>query len=245
VAEPSRCPRCGTPATAAGQRSVCPACLLALALVAGEEIEPDDDPSLPGPVYRVLTVLSSEHDRTTYLAEQGGTRRLVTLDVVTIPTGSAEASLAGCRERLHALLRWRHRGVPCVIDGRLSPSGDFYVVSDHVNGQRLDRYCEARQLDWATRGRLFGAVCDTVADAHRNRVCHGRLRPDLVVAAGSGEDARTFVLGFSVTPGRVPTVAEDVAGLETVARSIGWRGGDGSPVASVDAVCEAVCRQRT
>jgi serine/threonine protein kinase len=228
------------PATGAGPRRLCPLCLLGLALDAGEEIESDDDPSLPGPVYRVLTVLSSEHDRTTYLAEQGETRRLVTLDVVTIPPAGSGDSLAGCRDRLRALMRWRHRGVPRVSDGRLSPSGDFYVVSDYVNGQRLDRYCEVRQMDSATRARLLSEVCDIIADAHRNGVCHGRLRPDLVVAVGSREEVRAIVLGFSVTPGWTPTVADDVAGLKTVARALGWRGLDGPPPTTVDAVCEAV-----
>jgi len=245
VTETSRCPQCGTISTGAGPRGLCPACLLGLAFDADAEAGPDDDPSLPGPVYRVLTVLSSDHDRTTYLGEQGETRRLVTLDVVRIPPAGFEDSLGGCQERLRTLMRWRHRGAPPVIDGRLTPSGDFCVVSDYVNGQRLDRYCEAQQLNQTVRAPLFRAVCDTIADAHRNHVCHGRLSPDLVVAAGPSEGLRTFVLGFSVTPGWTPTVADDVAGLKTVARAMGWRDVESQRRTSVDAIREAVCQGRS
>jgi hypothetical protein len=238
VSEASRCPQCGAISPGAGPRSLCPACLLGLAFVGDAGAEPDDDPSFPGPVYRVLTVLASEHDRTTYLAEQGDTRRLVALDIVRLPQTGFEDCLDGCRERLRALMRWTHRGAARVIDGRLSPSGEFCVASEYVNGPRLDRYCEGRRLDRENRARLFSAVCDTIADAHRNHVCHGRLRPDLVVAVGSREDVRAFVLGFSVTPGRTPTVADDVAGLESVARAMGSRRTEGSPWTSVDAIRE-------
>jgi hypothetical protein len=134
---------------------------------------------------------------------------------------------------------WSHRGAARVIDGRLGPSGEFCVVSEYVKGQRLDRYCESRQLAIPARARLFSAVCDTIADAHRKGVCHGRLRPDLVVAAGLREDVRPLVVGFSVTPGRMPTPADDVAGLEAVGRAMGWRGVEGPPRTSADAVREA------
>ena len=202
MTETSRCPRCGAKSTAADLQSLCPACLFGLALDADADDEADADPSPPGPVYRVLTVLASEDDRATYLAEQDDTRRMVTLDVVSIPPAGGPDSLAGCRERLRALVRWSARGAARVIDGRVTPSGDFCVVSVYVRGQRLDRYCEARHMAPGARERLFSAVCDTMADAHRHGVYHGRLRPDLVVAAGSGDAARPIVLGFSVTPNR-------------------------------------------
>lgn len=238
----SRCRQCGTVSAGAGERGLCPACLLGLALEANADDGADDDGSFPGPVYRVLTVLSSECDRTTYLAEQDDTRRTVTLDVVKISPEGDPDTLAECRERLRALLRWRARGAAHVIDGRVTPAGDFCVVSVYVKGQRLDRYCDSRKLGPEERRRLFAAICDTMADAHRNRVCHGRLRPDLVVATGSGDDARPTVLGFSLTPGRAPTVADDVAGLESIARAMGWRRAGLPPCTSVDAVREAVCR---
>jgi hypothetical protein len=241
MTDPFRCPHCGATAAGADPVGLCPACLFGLAFDTDSDDEPDDDPSVPGPAYRVLTVLSSEHDRTTYLAEQDQTRRLVTLDVVRVPVEGGDDIAVRCRRRLRELMRWVHSGAPRVIDGRRSPSGDFCVVSHYVSGQRLDRYCDARHVDLAGRARLFAELCDIVAAAHRSGIQHGRLRPDLVVAAASGGEVHPVVLGYSVTPGRVPTTGEDLAGLEGVARAMGWQGPREEAWASIDQIRAAVC----
>jgi tRNA A-37 threonylcarbamoyl transferase component Bud32 len=107
-----------------------------------------------------------------------------------------------------------------VIGGEVSPSGDFCLVSHYVKGQRLDRYCDDKQVDLASRARLFAVVCDTVASGHRSGVCHGRLRQDLVIVSGSSRDPKPVVLGYSVTPGVAPTAEDDAAGLDAVARGL-------------------------
>ena len=220
MTDPFRCPQCGAISAGAGPCSLCPACLLGLAFEADPDSDADDEESLRAPVCRVLTVLSAEGDRTTYLAEEAGTRRLVTLDVVKLPRDGSGEALSSCRERLRALMRWSHPGAPRVVGGRLSPAGDFCVVAHYVKGQRLDRFCEAQKLDAAARARLFAVVCDTIASGHQGGVSHGRLRPDLVVASGSTHDPRPVVLGYSVTPGRSPTAEDDAAGLEAVASGL-------------------------
>jgi hypothetical protein len=242
VADPSCCPQCGAASRGAGASGPCPACLLGLAFDTDEGDEVDDDPSAPGPVYRVLTVLSSERDRTTYLAEQDRTRRLVALDVVRMAADGGDEDLARCRQRLKDLERWAHADVPRVIDGRRSAAGDFCVVSHYVSGQRLDRYCDAKHVDLAGRARLFAALCEIIASAHGVGIHHGRLRPDLVVAVGSGGDVHPVVLGYSVTPGHVPTPGDDFAGLEAEARALGWQGAAGKAWASIDEIRETVCR---
>lgn len=226
MADLSRCPQCGAASSGAGLPGLCPACLLGLALTVDRDVEPDDDGVLPGAAYRVLTVLSSEGDRTTYLAEQDQTRRLVTLEVIRLPPGAGDAAVSRCRERLRALCRFEHPGVPRIIDGRRTPSGEFCVVSHYVIGPRIDRVCETRQLAPDARARLFQAVCDTVSDGHGRGVCHGRLRPDLVIVAGAGDEIQPVILGYSVIPDRTPTIEDDLAGLEAVARAMGWKGQD-------------------
>ena len=221
MTQPTRCPQCGSRSSGTGPTNLCPACLLGLALDAGVDAGLDDDePDLPGPVCRVVTVLSTENDRTTYLAEEADTRRLVTLDVVRLPQDGRDEALRQCRARLRSLMRWSHPGVPRVVGGQLSPSGDFLVVSRYVKGQRLDRYCDDRQVDSESRARLFAAVREIVASGHRRGVCHGRLRPDLVIVSGSSRDPKPVVLGYSVTPGAAPAAEDDAAGLEAVARGL-------------------------
>ena len=220
MTQPTSCPQCGSRSAGTGPASLCPACLLGLALDAGVDDDLDDEVEPPGPVCRVVTVLSTENDRTTYLAEDADTRRLVTLDVVRLPQDGRDEAIRHCRARLRSLMRWSHPGVPRVVGGQLGSSGDFLVVSHYVKGQRLDRFCDERSADAETRARLFQTVREIVAGGHGRGICHGRLRPDLVVAAGSSRDPRPMVLGYSVTPGRTPTPEADRAELEAVARAL-------------------------
>ena len=220
MTQPTRCPQCGSRLSNAGRPGLCPACLLALAADAAVDADLDDESDVPAPACRVVTVLSTEDDRTTYLAELVDTRRLVTLDVVRLPQDGRAEALRQCRARLGSLMRWSHSGAPRVVGGQLGPSGDFCVVSHFVKGQRLDGYCDDRQLDAASRGRLFAAVREIVESGHRNGVCHGRLRPDLVIVSGPSLDPRPVVLGYSVTPGRAPAAEDDEEGLEAVARGL-------------------------
>jgi hypothetical protein len=220
VTQSTRCPQCGSQSTGSGPATLCPACLLRLALDAGVNADVDDEADLAVPACRVVTVLSTEDDRTTYLAEGVDTRRLVTLDVVRLPKDGRDGALRQCLARLRSLMRWSHPGVPRVLGGQLSPSGDFCVASYYVKGQRLDRFCDDRQLGAAARAHLFSVVRDIVESGHRNGVCHGRLRPDLVIVSGASRDPRPVVLGYSVTPARTPAADDDTAGLDAVARGL-------------------------
>lgn len=237
------CAKCGTASAGSALRSLCPSCLLQLALEPGDGAERADEEAPPDEAYRVQTVLASGHDRVSYLAEHTGTRRLVTLDVVRLPPAGEDRELGRCAERLRALVRWTHPCAARVLEGRHTPSGDFCVVAEFVAGPRLDRYCESRRVDAATRASLFDVVCETVTDGHRHGICHGRLRPELVVATGSGRGVVPIVLGYSITPGHTPTVADDVSGLVALARSMGWPGPPGTPVSSVDGLRDAARRE--
>jgi hypothetical protein len=233
------CPRCGGTSPGVGRSGLCPSCLLGLALGTDDGSECDEQADGPAPVYRVLTILASEPDRTTYLAEQDETRRLVTLDVVRIGRAPGDEDPAWLGDRLRALTRWVHPGVPRVIDGRTTPSGDFCVVTDYASGPALDRHCETHRLDGQSRARLFARVCDIVSDGHRHGVCHGRLRSDLVIASVAHDEVVPLVLGYSMLSDRVPTVEDDLPGLEGLARAMGWQCPLGHSWRSVDGLLAA------
>lgn len=233
MAESTGCPRCGGTSPGIGKPGLCPSCLLGLALDASEGPDEGDHEEAPAPVYRVLTLLGSETGRTTYLAEQEGTRRLLTLDVVRT-SGLAGGDEPGCiDERVRALRAWAHPAVPRVIDGRRTGGGDYCVVAQYAGGPPLDAFCRSRRLDGPSRARLFARVCEAVADGHAHGVCHGRLRPDLVVAAAAAGEIVPLVLGYSIPSGRLPTVDDDIAALDRLARAMGWEGPGGKSWPSV------------
>ena len=242
MTEATTCPRCGGTSPGVGRFGHCPSCLLGLALGADDGSGPSELANGRAPVYRVLTILSSEPDRTTYLAEQDETRRLVTLDVVRLVRAPGDDDPAWLADRLRALTSWAQPGAPCVIDGRTTPSGDFCVVAGYAAGPALDRYCEAHSLDGQSRARLFAQVCDIVSDGHRHGVCHGRLRPDLVIAKVTRDEVVPLILGYSMLPDRVPAVEDDILALEQVARAMGWQCPLGRSWRSVEALLAAASR---
>lgn len=234
MTDPTDCPRCGGTSSGVGRAKLCPSCLLGLALEADEAPACGEQADLTAPVYSVLTVLASEPARTTYLAEEDGTRRLLTLDVVRTARIAGDAEPGWIDDRLRALTRWSHPSVPRVIDGRRTATGDYCVIAHYASGPPIGRYCQTGHLDGPGRARLFARVCEAVADGHRHGVCHGRLRPDLVVAGAAGGEVVPLILGYSVPAERVPTVDDDLLALEGVARAMGWQGPAGRSWRSVD-----------
>ena len=69
----------------------------------------------------------------------------------------------------------------------MSPSGQPYLVLEHVDGERIDRYCDARSLAVEARIRLFLDVLAAVAHAHANLVVHRDLKPSNVLVTADGQ----------------------------------------------------------
>jgi serine/threonine protein kinase len=225
---------------------MCPSCLLELALV--EPADPscddvDDDPLVPETAYRVVTILGADSTGTTYLAEQEGTRRLVTLHVVALQLPIDETRRRAFRDRVAALGRLSHPAIQRVIEARRTAAGDGCVVAPYVNGPQIARYCQSPQVNGASRARIFSTICDAVASAHALGVCHGRLGPDMVIVRPMGDAlAVPVVLGFSVFPAEPPPLGADLRGLEAVARAMGWTGRAPASWPSIDALRDEVCR---
>jgi hypothetical protein len=243
VSETFRCHRCGTVVMPSDLAGLCPACLLGSALAdpaaAGDDV--DEEASLPPQaVYRVLNILAGGSSRTTYLAEDQLAGRLVTLDVVKLAPAADDAARAAVMRRIDDLRRLQHPAIPATYDGRCTPAGEAWVAAAHVGGRRIDRFCEAAGLEPALRAPLFQRACEAVVYAHRRGVCHGRLRVDSVLVRAARGRLDVAVTGYSLTPGVVPTPADDVDGLLRVARAIGWDGAWPSGDGSVEALAQAV-----
>ena len=69
----------------------------------------------------------------------------------------------------------------------MSPAGQPYLVLEHVEGERIDRYCDGRSLGIEARIRLFLDVLAAVAHAHANLVVHRDLKPSNVLVTGDGQ----------------------------------------------------------
>ena len=79
------------------------------------------------------------------------------------------------------LARLRHPHIAHLIDAGVSPAGQPYLVLEHVDGERIDRYCDERGLGVEARLRLFLDVLAAVAHAHANLIVHRDLKPSNVL----------------------------------------------------------------
>ena len=93
------------------------------------------------------------------------------------------------------LARLEHPGIARLLDGGTAEDGRPYLVMEYVEGEPIDRYCEARGLSVGDRLRLFREVCAAVHFAHQNLVVHRDLKPSNILVTAQG---RPRLLDFGI-----------------------------------------------
>jgi serine/threonine protein kinase/Tfp pilus assembly protein PilF len=93
------------------------------------------------------------------------------------------------------LARLKHPHIAHLIDAGVSAIGQPYLVLEHVPGEPIDRWCDNRALDVASRVGLFLDVLAAVAYAHSNLVVHRDLKPSNVMVS---TEARVKLLDFGI-----------------------------------------------
>jgi serine/threonine-protein kinase len=58
---------------------------------------------------------------------------------------------------------------------------------EHVDGERVDSYCDRTALGVEERLKLFLTVCEAVQHAHRNLVIHRDLKPENILVTDEGQ----------------------------------------------------------
>lgn len=80
----------------------------------------------------------------------------------------------------------RYPNIVGLIDAGTAEDGRPYFVMEHVDGERIDAYCDGRKLVVAERVRLFAGVCDAVQFAHQHAVIHRDLKPGNILVTADG-----------------------------------------------------------
>ena len=83
--------------------------------------------------------------------------------------------------------RLAHPHIAELIDAGVSAEGQPYLVLEHVEGERIDEYCDRHLLDVEARVRLFLDVLAAVAHAHANLIVHRDLKPSNVLVRKDGQ----------------------------------------------------------
>ncbi len=153
-----------------------------LGFSAGDDLKPGDTLG----EYRVLSLLGSGGMGEVYLADDAVHGRQVALKL--IGQGRAEETrVRHFRHERKVLASLNHPHIARLYDSGVTAKGQAYLVMEYIQGERLDRFCEARGLDVSARLALFRKVCAAVAYAHQNLVVHRDLKPANIRVTAEGE----------------------------------------------------------
>jgi tetratricopeptide (TPR) repeat protein len=94
-----------------------------------------------------------------------------------------------------ALARLAHPNIARLLDAGVTGAGQPYLVLEHVDGEPIDRWCEAHALDVNARVRLTLEVLAAVAHAHGKLVLHRDLKPGNILVT---PDGRVKLLDFGI-----------------------------------------------
>ncbi|MGB8543662.1 MAG: serine/threonine-protein kinase [Candidatus Acidiferrales bacterium] len=90
------------------------------------------------------------------------------------------------RNERQILASLEHPNIASLLDGGTTEDGLPFFVMELVEGQPIDRYCAAHNLEIRERLKLFRSVCEAVQYAHQNLIVHRDLKPQNILVTAQG-----------------------------------------------------------
>lgn len=214
--------------------------------------------------FRVVREIGQGGLGVVHLAERadGAFEQQVALKLIA-PEADADVAEALLARERRLLARLQHPNIARLLDGGRSETGLLWFAMDHVEGERIDRWCDRHQCDLRARIGLMLAVCAAVAYAHARLVVHRDIKPSNILVDADGvpklldfgiaaalDDASDDPARRAATPGYASPeqhrgdpagVAQDIYQLGRLLAALLER----TPARSRRADVEAVCRRAT
>ncbi len=146
------------------------------------ELKPDDTLG----DCRIVRLLGEGGMGEVYLAQDTALERPVAVKLLKSQIDD-DALVRRFRHERRVLAGLTHPNIARLYGGALTPEGRAYLVMEFVEGERLDHYCERKNLGVNERLTLFRKVCAAVAYAHQNLVVHRDLKPANIRVTADGE----------------------------------------------------------
>src|SRR5437016_6017839 len=136
--------------------------------------------------YEIVSLIGSGGMGEVYLAQDRQLDRRVALKLIRRAL-SSDDMLRHFKREEHLLASLNHPNIAQLYGSGLTADGVPFFVMEHVEGQRLDDYCNERHLGTGERLQLFRKVCSAVTYAHQRLVIHRDLKPANVRVTAEGE----------------------------------------------------------
>jgi serine/threonine-protein kinase len=138
--------------------------------------------------YLLQQLIGSGGMGSVYRAERADRAFTKTVAVKLIKRGmDTDEILARFQRERQTLANLDHPHIARLLDGGSTEDGLPYLVMELVEGEPIDRYCEARHLSIDRRLELFMKVCAAVQHAHQNLIVHRDLKPGNILVTPSGD----------------------------------------------------------
>jgi serine/threonine protein kinase/Tfp pilus assembly protein PilF len=138
--------------------------------------------------FRVVREIGRGGMGAVYLAERDDAQFEQRVALKVVRGLGADASLVRrFREERRILARLEHRHIARLLDGGVTDDGTPWFAMEFIEGERMDRWCDARSLSVDARLCLFEAACEAVQYAHRQLVVHRDLKPSNIMVTAAGE----------------------------------------------------------
>ena len=152
---------------------------------------PPLDASLAGKTigaYTLISLIGEGGMGNVWLAERSDGRfeRRVAVKFLHFSLAAA-ASAERFKREGRILGQLAHPHIAELIDAGVTTNGAPYLVLEYVEGQQIDRYCNAHRLDIEKRIILFLSVLSAIAHAHANLIIHRDIKPSNVLVSNDGQ----------------------------------------------------------
>ncbi|MBV9007579.1 MAG: protein kinase [Verrucomicrobia bacterium] len=136
--------------------------------------------------YEIIAPLAAGGMGEVYLARDRELARQVALKLVRSVLNTAQF-VRRFRAEERILAQLNHPNIAQVYGGGVTAEGVPYFAMEYVEGERLDDFCNMRQLTIRERLELFRKVCGAVSYAHQHLVIHRDIKPANVRVTKEGE----------------------------------------------------------
>jgi non-specific serine/threonine protein kinase/serine/threonine-protein kinase len=136
--------------------------------------------------YRICSLLGEGGMGEVYLADDMQFGRTVAIKLIKRAFSRADF-LRQFEQEERILAGLNHPYIARLYGGAVTPDGLPYFIMEHVEGDRLDDYCERHQLTLRERLEIFRKICSAVSYAHHRLIIHRDLKPGNIRVTAEGE----------------------------------------------------------